>query len=59
MLDALDAAIDRSPTVTLRLEPGQMVFLNNKTLLHNRKAFIDAPDVPKRHMVRVWLADTQ
>jgi len=37
-------------------EPGEAVFFNNLTLLHNRTAFEDA-DAPgqKRHFLRLWL----
>ncbi|MCP4387453.1 MAG: TauD/TfdA family dioxygenase, partial [Gammaproteobacteria bacterium] len=37
-------------------EPGEAVFFNNLTVLHNRSAFEDF-DVPaqKRHLMRLWL----
>jgi hypothetical protein len=38
------------------LEPGEMIFFNNCTMLHNRTAFEDHPDpARKRHLLRLWL----
>ncbi len=38
------------------LEPGQMCFVNNRWVLHNRTAFQDHPDPERRrHLVRLWL----
>ncbi|MFI2663542.1 TauD/TfdA family dioxygenase [Micromonospora carbonacea] len=54
-LDALDALLDDPRRQTrLRLEPGQMIFINNRTLLHGRTEFTDAPD-GKRLMLRTWI----
>ena len=44
------------------LQPGQMVFMNNHWILHNRTAFEDHTDPQmRRHYVRLWLkrASTQ
>ncbi|HEV8437716.1 MAG TPA: TauD/TfdA family dioxygenase [Methylomirabilota bacterium] len=38
------------------LEPGEAIFFNNCTMLHNRTAFEDHPDpARKRHLLRLWL----
>ena len=38
------------------LEPGQMQFVDNRSLGHSRTAFADWPDpTEKRHLVRLWL----
>jgi hypothetical protein len=38
------------------LEPGEAIFFNNCTMLHNRTAFEDEPDpARKRHLLRLWL----
>ena len=42
--------------VEFSLQPGQMLFTNNRWLLHNRTAFEDYPDPEhRRHYVRLWL----
>lgn len=43
--------------VEFDLQPGQMIFVNNHWILHNRTAFEDHAD-PKqrRHYVRLWLS---
>ena len=39
------------------VEPGQIYFLNNRWILHNRTAFEDDPEPGRRrHLVRLWLA---
>ena len=48
----------RRPDVKLEftLEPGEVIFFNNCTMLHNRTAFEDDPDpARKRHLLRLWL----
>ncbi len=58
--DALDlfdgVAGDRKFQVEFVLEPGDMYFINNRWMLHNRTAFVDhdEPDL-RRHLVRLWL----
>jgi hypothetical protein len=58
------AALDRLDTVLARpalraefdLRPGQMLFVNNRWILHNRTAFADHPEpARRRHLVRLWL----
>jgi hypothetical protein len=42
------------------LQAGDMVFLDNTTVLHARSSFKDSPDPAKfRHLVRLWLLDQQ
>jgi alpha-ketoglutarate-dependent taurine dioxygenase len=57
-LAALEEALAR-PELRLEfpLRPGQMLFTNNRWLLHNRTAFQDYPEPERRrHLVRLWLA---
>jgi alpha-ketoglutarate-dependent taurine dioxygenase len=56
-LDTLDqVAADPELRAEFALEPGDMYFINNRWILHNRTAFEDheAPE-KKRHLVRLWL----
>ena len=42
--------------VEFSLEPGQMYFINNRWILHNRTAFVDHAELEqRRHLVRLWL----
>lgn len=42
---------------SMRLEPGDMQFVYNHALLHDRTAFEDWPeDEARRHLLRLWLA---
>jgi alpha-ketoglutarate-dependent taurine dioxygenase len=56
-LDTLDAVLARPELrVEFALEPGQMYFINNRWILHNRTAFTDYPELARRrHLVRLWL----
>ncbi len=56
-LDVLDDVLKRSALqVNFALEPGQMYFINNRWILHNRTAFVDHPELEqRRHLVRLWL----
>jgi alpha-ketoglutarate-dependent taurine dioxygenase len=56
-LDVLDGVLRRPELrVEFALEPGQMYFINNRWILHNRTAFEDHPDPElRRHLVRLWL----
>jgi alpha-ketoglutarate-dependent taurine dioxygenase len=56
-LDTLDEALKRPELqVNFSLEPGQMYFINNRWILHNRTAFVDYPELEeRRHLVRLWL----
>jgi alpha-ketoglutarate-dependent taurine dioxygenase len=57
-LDALDrVAAEPKLRVEFMLRPGEMLFANNRWLLHNRTAFEDHPEPDrKRHYVRLWLS---
>jgi hypothetical protein len=57
-LDLLDSLAD-DPTLHLRMEfhPGDVQLVHNHTLLHDRTAFVDWPELDrKRHLLRLWLA---
>jgi alpha-ketoglutarate-dependent taurine dioxygenase len=56
-LDVLDQVLgDPEFGVELELSPGDMFFINNRWLLHNRSAFEDYPEHDqRRHYVRLWL----
>jgi hypothetical protein len=56
-LDLFEEVAGR-PDVKLEftLEPGEAIFFNNCTMLHNRTAFEDSPDpARKRCLLRLWL----
>ncbi len=59
LTDALDLfdSIANDPEVHLRmtLRPGDMQFVHNHSLLHDRTGFVDKPDSP-RHLLRLWLS---
>ena len=57
-LDLLDAlADDPALHMTMTLERGDMQFVHNHTLLHDRTAFDDHPEpARRRHLLRLWLA---
>jgi alpha-ketoglutarate-dependent taurine dioxygenase len=56
-LDTLDEILNRPALrAEFSLEPGQMYFINNRWILHNRTAFEDHPEPERRrHLVRLWL----
>jgi alpha-ketoglutarate-dependent taurine dioxygenase len=56
-LDTLDKVLaNPSLRVEFALRPGDMYFMNNRWLLHNRTAFEDhAEPERRRHLVRLWL----
>jgi hypothetical protein len=57
-LDRLDDALG-APVAWLRLQikRGEMLFVNNWHIGHNRRPFVDHADPAlRRHMVRMWLA---
>ncbi|MEM7287911.1 MAG: TauD/TfdA family dioxygenase [Actinomycetota bacterium] len=59
MVAALDLfdEIANDPTmyIRMRLEVGDMQFVHNHSLLHDRTGFVDKPDAP-RHLLRLWLS---
>jgi hypothetical protein len=57
-LDLFDA-LANDPTLHfgMRLQPGDMQFVYNHALLHDRTGFRDWPDAgQKRHLLRLWLS---
>jgi hypothetical protein len=57
-LDLLDALTD-DPALhfTMALQPGDLQFVHNHALLHDRTAFDDWPEPERRrHLLRLWLA---
>jgi Taurine catabolism dioxygenase TauD, TfdA family len=59
-LDLLDSlANDPELHLFMELQPGDIQIVHNHTILHDRTAFDDWPDVErKRHLLRLWLAPT-
>jgi alpha-ketoglutarate-dependent taurine dioxygenase len=57
-LDCFDAlANDPRRNFSMRLAPGDMQFVYNHSLLHDRTGFVDWPEPGrKRHMLRLWLS---
>jgi hypothetical protein len=60
-LDLFDAlANDPGLMMTMALQPGDMQFVHNHALLHDRTAFEDWPERERRrHLLRLWLAPRQ
>ncbi|HTP98056.1 MAG TPA: TauD/TfdA family dioxygenase [Casimicrobiaceae bacterium] len=60
-LDLLDALTDDPALhLTMALERGDLQFVHNHTLLHDRTAFDDYPEeARRRHLLRLWLAPRQ
>ena len=56
-LEVVEELLSRADfRVEFNLQPGQMLFTNNRWILHNRTAFEDYPDPEhRRHYVRLWL----
>lgn len=51
-----EIAEDPAFVLEMDLEPGDIQFVNNYTILHGRTAFVDGPSPgKKRHLVRLWL----
>jgi alpha-ketoglutarate-dependent taurine dioxygenase len=57
-LDALDGILnDPANYAEFTLDPGDVFFGDNHVTLHNRRSFVDAPEVENRRcLVRLWLA---
>ena len=54
-----ELANDRALNLMMELQPGDMQFVHNHTILHDRTAFEDFPEAErKRHLLRLWLAPT-
>jgi Taurine catabolism dioxygenase TauD, TfdA family len=47
--------------LTMRLQPGDMQFVSNYTVLHARTSFVDSPDDPEyqRALLRLWITPEQ
>jgi len=56
-LDYVDECTRRPDLrLDMDLEPGDVQFINNYTILHSRTGFVDGPEPhQKRHMLRLWL----
>jgi alpha-ketoglutarate-dependent taurine dioxygenase len=56
-LDVMDSVMRRHELhIQFDLKAGQMYFINNRWILHNRTAFADYPELERRrHLVRLWL----
>jgi hypothetical protein len=55
-LDVLDGVLgDPALRVEFLLGAGQILFINNRWLLHSRTAFEDGGGAEKRHYVRLWV----
>ncbi|GAA5236519.1 TauD/TfdA family dioxygenase [Verticiella sediminum] len=56
-LDFFDAQTQREDLrVDFMLQPGEMAFCNNLTMLHSRTGFVDGTERhQRRHMLRLWL----
>jgi hypothetical protein len=57
-LDLFDSlANDPRLHLSMRLKPGDMQFVYNHSMLHDRMGFVDWPEPEKRrHMLRLWLS---
>jgi len=56
VLDIYDAvAADPVNYLDMDLQPGDMQFLSNHTIVHARTAYQDDPENP-RHLLRLWLS---
>lgn len=52
-----ELANDPALNLMMELQPGDMQFVHNHTILHDRTAFEDFPEPErKRHLLRLWLA---
>jgi hypothetical protein len=52
-----ELANDPKLNLTMELQPGDIQFVHNHTILHDRTAFEDYPEPErKRHLLRLWLA---
>ena len=57
-LDLLDAVVNEPDVhLSMELEPGDIQFVYNHSLLHDRTAFVDHPEpTRRRHLLRLWLS---
>lgn len=59
-MDRLDALLDRADLRThRRLEPGQLIVINNRVVVHGRTSFEDDPRAGRgRLLLRTWIGGT-
>lgn len=57
-LDFWDSVVNEPDVhLTMELEPGDIQFVYNHSLLHDRTSFVDDPDPAlRRHLLRLWLS---
>jgi hypothetical protein len=57
-LDCFDSlAEDKELRLDITFQPGDIQFVHNHTILHDRTSFVDWPEPErKRHLLRLWLA---
>lgn len=57
-LDCFDSlAEDKDLRLDITFQPGDIQFVHNHTILHDRTSFVDWPEPElKRHLLRLWLA---
>ncbi len=57
-LDLFDSlANEPSLHLSMQLEPGDMQFVHNHSMLHDRTGFLDWPELEnRRHLLRLWLS---
>ncbi|KAK3326208.1 hypothetical protein B0H66DRAFT_150976 [Apodospora peruviana] len=60
-LEALDVLTSLAARHRLRLDtkPGDMVFIQNWAMLHARDSYKDPENGPRRHLVRLWIRDSE
>lgn len=60
-LQALETLSELATKHRLMLDtkPGDMLFINNWALIHARDSYKDPKDGPGRHLVRLWLRDSE
>ncbi len=59
-LDYLDEALNEpSGCVHFQMKRGDMLFVNNHLVAHNRRPFVDGTGAGRRRMVRMWLSAPQ
>lgn len=60
-LQALETLSELATRHRLMLDtkPGDMLFINNWALIHARDSYKDPKDGPGRHLVRLWLRDSE
>ncbi|WP_299410586.1 TauD/TfdA family dioxygenase [Acaryochloris sp. IP29b_bin.148] len=58
-LDQFEAALNHEDsTYQLQLQPGDMIFLNNHLIVHDRTEYLDWEEPEKkRHLVRMWVGN--